>query len=484
MKPPDYIANFDSASAMLRATAASLHGQDFPLLGMLPRKMRIPAKMYGMMVNQLPRQLREQVYIWSGWGEAISTKRAGEIDIEHIAQWMVSEYPDRGTVPAIAVGSSNGALVHMYRAMQVPWLPQTVLVPIRRGRVHPDEPAEDIEKCRQAAADMLEANPDVALHQMHDPNQDRLMVERMAYFRVKKQKLGPSYEQFISDSLEPGGTIYLIECGLQWPVTNVRDRHYFQFGALGGLPADEYVQGSKRVTAYLQRYNSHKVRWEAPEADDQRPEAEWGFDSALRDDVERFAKEHGYRVRRISFDEPEDTSPMVADFYRQWNERRGITDNRLLVESFILMDPQLTMQTGSVPYWMVFNKEPSADNLERYLEQRDPFDEIHMMLFSHGVNSAGLAPIERWQRLLDKATVKGRFAGVTPDAFPRDFAVFARYYDGIAKGISRRYPVPERIEPQQFEQYIEESEDQYGVRIADLVQSTRRVAHAGKNNSG
>jgi hypothetical protein len=173
MKPPDYIANFDSASAMLRATATSLDGRDFPLLGMLPRKMMIPAKMYGTVVNHLPRHLREQVYIWSGWGEAISTRKAGEIDIERIDEWMVSEYRDDCKYPVIAIGSSNGALVHMYRAMQIPWLPQTVLIPIRRGKVHPDEPTEDIDKCRQAADDMLEANPDVVLHQMHDPNQDR-----------------------------------------------------------------------------------------------------------------------------------------------------------------------------------------------------------------------------------------------------------------------------------------------------------------------
>jgi hypothetical protein len=43
------------------------------------------------------------------------------------------------------------------------------------------------------------------------------------------------------------------------------------------------------------------------------PEAEWGFESALREDVERFALLHGYRVRSIVFSDPEALSPLIAD---------------------------------------------------------------------------------------------------------------------------------------------------------------------------
>jgi hypothetical protein len=49
-----------------------------------------------------------------------------------------------------------------------------------------------------------------------------------------------------------------------------------------------------------------------------RPEAEWGFAPALRDDVEDFARRHGYRVQRVVFEDAEDVSPMVADLYRWW----------------------------------------------------------------------------------------------------------------------------------------------------------------------
>ena len=37
----------------------------------------------------------------------------------------------------------------------------------------------------------------------------------------------------------------------------------------------------------------------------------------------RFARERGYRVRRIVFDEPEALSPLVADLYRWWYRSAG-----------------------------------------------------------------------------------------------------------------------------------------------------------------
>jgi hypothetical protein len=63
------------------------------------------------------------------------------------------------------------------------------------------------------------------------------------------------------------------------------------------------------VEEYLRRYGVPRRHWDPPEPDDERPETEWGFEPALREDVEGFARERGYRVRRIVFEEPERLSP-------------------------------------------------------------------------------------------------------------------------------------------------------------------------------
>src|SRR3546814_2954815 len=74
-----------------------------------------------------------------------------------------------------------------------------------------------MEAARGPARLLLDNNPDLQLHHMRDPVQDHLMLRVMTYFRVKRLRLGPTYERFLSDVLEPGGTIFLVECEQRWP---------------------------------------------------------------------------------------------------------------------------------------------------------------------------------------------------------------------------------------------------------------------------
>jgi hypothetical protein len=273
------IASFDSASAMLRALARYLHGKDFPAVG-LSRLLQPVA----IAANALPRRAREGVYAWSGWCEALPPKKLAQVWAEEVARWMVGLYPQR-RFPAVAIGSSSGALVHLCTALGIPWLPQTFLIPVRQSRVHPDDPQKSLEAGMAPARALLEANPELVLHHMHDPNQDRLMLQHMTYFRVKRQCLGAAFERFLEEALEPGGTIVLAECRCTWPTTAVAERHIFQFGAVGGATPQEYLHGSPRVAAFLAKYGSRKQHWAPPEPDAERPEAEWGFAPALRSDT-------------------------------------------------------------------------------------------------------------------------------------------------------------------------------------------------------
>src|SRR6266511_2739740 len=325
----DYVADFDSATGMLRALAASLRGEGLPLLGAMRRSRAPLMKLVASVVNHLPTALQEQVYILSGWMEAMSPRKLGTVSGEAVAAWMTDLYPRR-QYPAVVVGSSNGAAVHLWAALGIPWLPQTFLVPVARSGIPPDEPREEMRWAAPHAETVLRRNPDLELHHMHDPVQDRLMVQRMSYFRFKRRTLGAAYEDFLRECLEPGGTIIVMECGLPWPTTRRGDRYVFQFGALGGSTPVEMMRGGERVEAYLRRHRSSRLRWDPPPADGTSPEAEWGFAPSLREDVAAFARRHGYRVRRVVFDQPEDMSPLVADLYRWWYERLGIADNHLV----------------------------------------------------------------------------------------------------------------------------------------------------------
>ncbi|SCY70341.1 hypothetical protein SAMN05216420_11396 [Nitrosospira sp. Nl5] len=459
-----YIADFDSASAFLQSTARFLHGKDFPALGQNPL-----LGYFASLVNLLPRRGREFVYTIGGGLEATKPSDIGDIKSRVLATWAAGLYPRR-PYPAIVIGSSSGALPHLCAALGVAWLPQTFLIPVKQSGIPTDDPRKSMEAGKKPGRILLDNNPDLQLHQMHDPNQDRLMLQEMMYFRVKWHTLPDAYKYFITQSLPPGGTIIICECERTWPTTKVAERHYFQFGALGGATEDEVFHGGPRIEEYLKRYKVLLKKWDPPAPDARRPEAEWGFEAKLRGELEGLAEDRSLNVVRLVFTEPEDLSPFTADLYRWWYKKRGIPANRLLVESFVIHEPWWTLRTGSVPFWMKFNMEDSAAYLEQYLNDRAPFDEMNMMLFNHGIEGPGLVPIERWKELLSRARKESRFIGVAPDKYPLDFGSFGAYYRDIKK-IPARYPLPAPLKLGDLATFMEESVMSYNIKWQGLEEA-------------
>lgn len=455
------IAKFDSASVMLRALARFLHGRDFPALGQ-PRALQHIVRF----ADRLPRHLRERLFALGGALEGVRPEHVDRVSAAKIAAWMCSLYPQR-RYPAVALGSSSGALVHLCAALGTPWLPQTFLTLIRQKGVHPDEARDAMEAGREPSQRILAENPDVQLHHMHDPNQDRLMLGCITYLRMKHRRLPLAYRAFLERSLEPGGTVILFECERGWPVTRLAERWVYQFGALGGATLADYFEGSERIEAYLARYGSHRRRWDPPSPDGESPEAEWGFEPTLREDVAALARERGWRVVRVRAAEPERLSPLNADLYRRWYRERGLVSNRLVAESFIVLEPYWALRTGSVPFWMKFNKEPSLDWIRQYLSEAEPFDHVHLTLFAHGINSVGLPPIEMWRAVLGYGRESGSFLGVDEEAYPAHFGVFAKYHLALRR-IPARYSLPEPLTLGQFARDFRETGGSDLVRVDGL----------------
>lgn len=431
---PQFSAGFDSGTGFIKGLSNALKGQEFKGAGITP-----PFEPIANLVDLLPKKIRETLYVQSTGAEAIKEEDISQINAEEFSKAIVNMYPKR-KYPAIMIGSVSGAMVHLAAAMGIPLIPQTFMIPVQRPEyLSIDEPKRTMDWALKPGEELLRNNPHLKLHHMFDPSQDRLTLEKISYFRVKMLRMDLNYERFILNHLQEGGTIIISDCTRKWPVTSINDRFVFQFGALGGATEEDFFKGSERVAKFLEHYNSHVRSWDAPKPDSEQLEAEWGFDRTLMEDITRLSKENNYKIQNISFYEPEHPSPFVAELYRWWYKRKAAFTNRLVAESFFMHEPYWILRTGSIPFWMKFNMDASADWLEQYLNSADPYDEIYLMLFSHGVEAVGLAGMERWKKIISQARQKYDFLGVNPENFPQDLGVMIKYNTEFKKKIPSRY---------------------------------------------
>ncbi|MGH8419591.1 MAG: hypothetical protein ACRER8_20290 [Pseudomonas sp.] len=460
-RPPRGIARFDSAAAMVQALASALNDEPFTS----PSQSPVVDKLM-LLLNGMPRKSRERIYAFGGMAEGIGRRRASQLDFEAISEWVTGQYADRH-YPAAFIGSSNGAMIHLAAAMKIPWLPQTFLCPVRALGNDPDYAQRAFEEGLGTVTNLLDADPRIAVHHMHDPNQDRLMLQQMTYFRLKFQRLPLAYREFLLRNLPRGATLYVNRCDRQWPVTRTGTRSVFQFGATGGATEAEYFDGSARVAEYLGRYGIPRTRWEPPRATEMAPEAEWGFDPALLEDLRELAEQRQWRLVEISYVEPEALSVPTAEIYKQWYAEQGVETKRLLVDSFLLSDPHTTLALRAVPLWLLFGVEPSAALLERYLTQTEGFDEVDLMLFSHGTEGVGLATMQRWQQALSKAAGVTRLIGVDANRYPRDFATFTRFARDLQQ-LKPRFQSPLPMSLDFFEPALQRHGEPWGIKMRVL----------------
>jgi hypothetical protein len=456
-----FLTDFDSSVNMVRALGRFFEGKDHRGLSIGPGSRRL-----ANLASSLPPRLRRSSFIGMGGAQGIPLDRARLVDAKEIASWATRQYR-RGPFDTAIIGSASGAALHLAAALGGAFLPQTTLVAVKDRATHPDEPVAAMHALAPTTRLIARNNPEISVYHMHDPAQDRPMLQAMAYLRLKRLRLGRAYERFLEQRLAPGATIIQLECGRTWRTRAVGERAYFQFGALGGVSEEEYHDSGERIAEYLEAEGSHRRNWRPPETDARRPEGEWGWDPTLADDVEGLARRNGYTLRRLVVEEPQDLSPMVADFHRWWYRRLDVPSGRLLAESYVQWDPYWALRLGVVPFWLRFNMEPSFEALRQYVEAVEPYDHIYLNLFSQGLWSPGVVPLEQWRELIEsKAREHAEIIGVDENAYPLDIGSTMRYQPAF-EALPFRHPIPAPLTPEDIDLFLEESSMGYpGLRWA------------------
>lgn len=122
-----------------------------------------------------------------------------------------------------------------------------------------------------------------------------------------------------------------------------------------------------------------------------------------------------------------------------------------------MLDPVEMRRSGSVPYWSFFPVQDSLEHCAKHVERAaaagDPYRDVDVLLFPHGVASVGATRPQDWAARL-RAHISGRvrFVSGTPARWPAHFEELARY--GLAL---RHLPdQPQPSSPMPVEQMLEQ----------------------------
>lgn len=453
-----YIADFDSTTSVLSAVSNYLHNRNTPVGGKLGSVPEIVLSF----INALPGKVRKSLYKWSGWYDAYPADGLKEIRTEDICEWVVSKYPER-KFPALFIGTANGAEAHLAAAMNSPFLPQTFLLPVRRS-VHPDDLEADIAWGKKHVPLLTGNNPALRVYQMHDPIQDRLMVQKMAYLRIKLISMSEAYIRFIEKTLNKDAVIIICNCRLKWKSARINDSHYFQPGGFGAADENDIISKSPRVSNFLREQGSDPADLKIPQSEFEVPEAEWGFDEELLPDIERAAEKSHRRIISIEFEKPDDMSSFTAELYKWWYSKRKIPYNKMLVECFSLIEPKRVIDSRMIPYWLAFNTQNSTDILTEYLKNDHTVPEKYIMIMSNGIRSIDVSMPEDYEKAFSGNTSSTNFLGLDKLKYPVDLKSYGIYDKHLNK-----LPVydekPEPLTVDELLQFYEENKTRFRLTI-------------------
>jgi hypothetical protein len=359
MSASEYRARHDPASAMVQATARFLHG-------------RAPA----------------------------ASRSARRADVEALSAWVTGTYPERRH-PAVMLGSSCGAAVHLCAALGIPWLPQTFLVAARR--------------------------------------------------RVRRRALGRDYARFLSERVHRGGTVYVLECGRPPPSDETAPEAEWAY--------EPAWDGDIEAVARDRHLRVRRIRFDEPEqlsplvADLHRwwyRQRRMGASRLLVASSHLLDPHLALRTGSVPYWMRADT-PASAEALDRFLDGKG-------------MAPAGGRESGPVRRTAAGSglrphpgREPGPGDVDA------PFDEIFVLLSPLGDHGEGRAAIERLQSIVSRAPVRGDILAAGEAHRRGGLAAVTAYGAAVRRLVPAQYPLPGPLAEADLDRFLDRFGDRYPV---------------------
>lgn len=324
-----------------------------------------------------------------------------------------------GPFPAVAIGAAlGGATAHLALALGAPFLPQAFVVTLRGGAPDGDVRAyfrRSAELARQIAAQ----NPGVLTIQHYDPVHDGWLTRRANHLRFKLLDVPTAHIQFIRRNLAPGGAVVYLDCSAPWLRYRVGERSVFQVGGWGGIPPEEFLEGSERLARYARSIGLKHSAWKLPGYPLERgPESEWGCEPAFGAALEAFCRVEGYRFVRIALPAPHDFSRLAFLAAGRLLQAAGRAPTGALVETFTQFDATAARLGDLLPLWLVFNTQDSLAFLQAMTPHFPTGRPVFFSPLATFSRTPDLVPWPAWAAALDGLAWTN--IGARPGHYPGD----------------------------------------------------------------
>lgn len=426
-----------SSPIVTRSVAAGLRGE-YTENYLIPGWMKALLLGLGMLPQAAARFVISRFQSVSG----LPPEAMRDFSISRLIEERLNDYAKTtGPFPAITVGAAlGGATAYLSLALGGPFLPQAFVVTLKGG-----SPDGDVRRYLQRSLDLAlgiaGADPSLLTIQHYDPVHDGWLTRFVNHLRFKLLDLPPAYAEFIRSRLEPGGALVYLEGGASWLRYRLGPRSVLQVGGWGGLPAEEFLQGSERLSAYAREAGLRSGRWALDDYPLERgPESEWGCEPGLAGALESFCKGEGFRFVRIPLPHPNDFSRLAFAAAKLLLEKDGREPAGVLVEMFSQFDSTAAREGGLLPLWLVFNTRDSLEYLEAMQKQFPLGKPVFFSPLGTFSLTPDLVPYREWEQAL--SAFPWTNIGVRSSHYPSDARALVRWAAPLRRWVrENRQPV-------------------------------------------
>ncbi len=361
----------DSGNVFRRAAEAALRGVSWSVV------QEYPPLAAGLLrwMRRWPTQWRVIAVRWGVRGKGVPLGRFLELPFGQLADALLPRVSGRHAI----LGAPHGGLATLAAATGRPYLVTHVLFSVRHAKRKED--AEAVRRLAQQLADRLETRLpscwEIVVH--YDPVHDALFTDRLTHVRLRLRRLPDSWVAYLRQC----ETVDFWDCAYTWPMEQVGERTFIQYGGLGALPASAFP-GASRARLL-------------------RRESEWGTPNGLLSDAQT-ALAGRVRVRREAH--PASLSAWIADW---------LAGESLYCSCFTLVHPLLEARLGLPVYWLPFGTRDAWKHLKTYLERR-PVERLFVTLLPSFPRTPDWTPLEDWQKLAPEVHLLGGH----PASYPED----------------------------------------------------------------